>query len=59
MKKALERTIAFELGSGSFDMDDKVYVACLFRLAANHHRIIAIGIYYLDLGESGCAEHLE
>jgi hypothetical protein len=25
MNKALERTIAFEVGSGSFDMDDTVY----------------------------------
>jgi hypothetical protein len=25
MNKALERTIAFEVGSGSFYMDDKVY----------------------------------
>jgi hypothetical protein len=25
MKKALERTIAFELGSGSFHLDDTVY----------------------------------
>lgn len=25
MKKALERTIAFELGSRSFHLDDKVY----------------------------------
>jgi hypothetical protein len=25
MNKALERTIAFEVGSGSFHLDDKVY----------------------------------